>query len=92
MLVNVTTDGVPTYELDVKTRDIALWEMAGRDRGIEQLKSPSMTTIYQLTHIAARRLNLTALNFDEFVAATDVEVIPEVEEANPTVATEPSAA
>lgn len=88
MKIKIETDGTAAYEVDSKTRDIVIWERAGKDRGLEQLKAPSMSTIYELAHIACRRTGTYTGTFDEFIASTDIEVIDEdvevVGDGNPT--------
>lgn len=86
MHIKIETDGVDAYEVEVKTRDIVVWEMAGTNRGIEELRAPSMTTIYQLAHVAVRRVGKTDAPFAAWAAMTDVEVSADVED--PTLGTE----
>lgn len=88
MHVKVETDGVAPYELEVKTRDIAAWEAIKAGRGVADLRSPSMTTIYQLAHLAARRTGKTDANIDVWIATTDLEVL---DESDPTELKAPSA-
>lgn len=76
MLIKVTEDGKPEpYTFESKTRDVVLWEAGGRDRKMDALISPSMTTIYELAFATAKRLALTELSEADFKRQCDVEVV-----------------
>jgi hypothetical protein len=75
------------FEVKADSRDIYVWEKAGRGRSMAKLLSDlHMTELYQVAHIAARRQQLFMGSLDEFAECvlhfeTDDD---EGEDADPT--------
>lgn len=85
MRFKVTPDGGDPYEIEATSRDVYIWEKTGRDRRMVQLSSDiSMTALYELAHLAAKRKQLFTGPLDEFTSTVDLEMLAEDEEAVPT--------
>lgn len=55
------------FEVKADSRDIYVWEKAGRNRSMAKLLSDlHMTSLYEVAHIAARRAQLFTGSLDEF--------------------------
>lgn len=60
-------DGGEPYTMTAGARDIMLWEKTHRGASFSQIKDNlTMTALYQIAHVAARRQGLFAGTLDEF--------------------------
>lgn len=81
----IKPDGGEAYEVTATTRDIYVWEKAGRDRTINKLIGDvSMQAMYELAHVAARRQQLFTGALDEFVESCDLD-FEQPEDVDPTL-------
>lgn len=84
--IKVMPDGSEPYEVTATSRDIRAWEKGGSGRSFGKMADGlSMTTIYAIAHVTARRLGHLdqAVTLDQFAEATDIELVAE-EEPDPT--------
>lgn len=52
----ISPDGAEPYELVTGSRDVVVWEKAGRNRSFSQMaEAMRFTDLYELAHIAAKR-------------------------------------
>lgn len=78
--VKVSPDGGEPFEVDVLSRDIIVWEKAGKDRSFSDfLERMRMTDIYALAHAAAKRLGVFGDSLEDMESRCDVELVGEVE-------------
>lgn len=82
--VKVEWDGEEPFEVEVKARDIAVWERAGAGRAFSNLRNGlKISELYEMTHVTLRREGLDrGLTLPQFEAVADV--IPQKETADPT--------
>lgn len=89
--LRVEPDGAEPYELEVLARDVYVWERAGRDRAVADLKDrPRLVDLAELAHAAARRTGKTSANLEEFLATTDVNGVDDDEDAEALDPTPPA--
>jgi hypothetical protein len=73
--LTVKPDGGEPFEYEVTTRDVLVWEKAGRDRSMSRLVNDMhLADVYQVAHIAARRLQLFTGSLDEFEKTCDLDI------------------
>jgi len=71
----IKPDGGEPFEIEASTRDILVWEKAGRDRSMSRLVNDMhMADVYQVAHIAARRLQMFTGPLDEFEKTCDLDI------------------
>ncbi|MGL5911658.1 MAG: hypothetical protein ACRCZP_16780 [Phycicoccus sp.] len=71
----VTPDEGDPYEVVAGSRDVLIWERLGRGRKLAELgDNPTMSGLYSLAHVAARRQQLHAGSLAEFEATCDIDV------------------
>jgi hypothetical protein len=69
----VNPDGADPYRAEAKSRDVIVWERAGRGRSLSKLaEAPRMEDMYSLAHTAVRRLALFTGSLPEFEATCDL--------------------
>jgi hypothetical protein len=84
----VTPDSGEPYELTVASRDVVMWEKIDRKHTISRLETePSMTDLYSVTCVAAKRQGLFRGVLAEW--ETSVDLAPVVEEEDPSDPTQP---
>jgi hypothetical protein len=75
------------FEIKATTRDVLVWEEAGRDRSMAGLVSDMhMKDLYWIAHCAARRQALFNGPLDEFKKTMDLDIskVLEMETPDPT--------
>lgn len=84
--IRVTPDDGPAYEVPAGTRDVYMWEKTGKGRSVGQLQGEGMSisALYELTHLAARRQHMTTESLDDFVKHNDIDPIEDDDEPDPT--------
>jgi hypothetical protein len=77
MKLEVTpVDGSDTYRLELTSRDFLIWERTGRNRTFQSfMENISVTGLYELSHLAARREGLFGGNLPDWQAAVDVNAV-----------------
>lgn len=73
MEFTVKPDGDDPYKLEATSRDVFIWEKVTKNSLGKLQGDISMTAMYQLAHIAAKRLQLFTGTLDEFVACCDLD-------------------
>lgn len=80
----VVPDGGEKFEVKATTRDVLLWEKAGKGRSMATLLGDiSIEKMYQLAHLAARRQGLFAGTLAEFEETCELE-FEETGDVDPT--------
>jgi len=73
----VTPDGAGDagrFEIKATSRDVFAWEHTGRGRNLQVLNEQlSMTAMYEIAHIAGRRLGLVDAPLAEWVRGHDLD-------------------
>lgn len=82
--VRVERDGEDPFVLEVKARDIAVWERVGQGRAFSNLRNGMLISdLEEMAHITLRRTGQDrGQTLEQFRATTDV--IPEKETVDPT--------
>lgn len=80
----VVPDNGDQYQLTAGSRDIVLWEKAHRGASFSQIKDNlTMTALYQIAHVAARRQGTFTGTLDEFEQQNEL-VFTDSDEPDPT--------
>jgi hypothetical protein len=67
--------GGKTASVEVTSQDVYRWEKGGRGRTMAQMyENMSITAMYQLGHLACRRLGSFAGNLDEFIDTHVIDI------------------
>lgn len=87
--VKVTRDGEQTSLIEVKARDISVWERAGAGRAFSNLRNGlRIADLEEMVHVTLRRLgDDRGQTLEQFRATADVE--PAKETADPTLPAPP---
>lgn len=72
----IPEDGEP-FEVTITSRDVRMWEKAGKGRRIDPQMGVSYSDLYELTWRALRRTSKYDGEFSEFADAHDLEVADE---------------
>jgi hypothetical protein len=95
MTFKVIPDGGEPYQVTAHSRDVLVWEKSGKGRTFSQLADHlSMTDMYGLAFVAARRQGMFSGTLQDFEQSADmmpVDVDEDDEDPDPTHAA-PSAA
>ncbi|GAB3812088.1 hypothetical protein [Kribbella italica] len=85
LTLKVTPDDGEPWNVKAHTRDVLVWEKASKGKSFtDLLVSPNLTDLYKVAHIAAKRQQLFSGTLQEFETQTDIEMIGEDEEPDPT--------
>ena len=77
----VTPDEGEPFELEARTRDVLVWEKAGKDRSMAGLLADlHLEDLYRIAHIAATRQKLFEGNGQQFQDSYDLNVKKLLEE------------
>jgi hypothetical protein len=67
--------GGNTVNVEVTSQDVYRWEKGGRGRTMSQMyENMSITAMYQLGHLACRRLGSFVGNLDEFIDTHVIDI------------------
>lgn len=81
----IIPDNAEPYDLTVTSRDVVMWEKIDRTHTISRLEaSPSVSDLYSVTHVAAKRRGLFAGVLAEWETSVDLENIPNPAASDPT--------
>lgn len=82
--IKIRPDGGDEYELEVEARDALMWEKTSRDNAsiIDYLRHPSMTELYRLAHLCAKRRQQFTGSLKEFEDSHDVVIVNVDEDEN----------
>jgi hypothetical protein len=70
----ITPDGKEPYYLTATSRDVLMWEKAGKNRSFTALlTNRNFTDLYSLAHIASRRQGMFVGTLDEFEEQCDLK-------------------
>jgi hypothetical protein len=81
--VKVSPDDAESYVLEIKPRDVLVWEKGGKGRSLKSLEDGSLGDIYELAHASATRQGKTTLTLPAFKLVADVEPLAPAEDADP---------
>jgi hypothetical protein len=80
----IRPDNAEPYTVNATARDLRLWEKAGPGRSMSKLLGDiSITSLYELAHIASRRQQLFTGTLAEFEETCELE-FEETEAPDPT--------
>ena len=80
-IFTIRPDAGESYELKATSRDVYVWERAGRDRTLQSfMENLSLEACYQVAHIAARRQGTFAGTLEDFAASHDLDFREEEDE------------
>lgn len=68
----LTFDGDQPITITAGMRDVARWEMNGEGRKVDDLKNPSIASLFELAYFASRRQKLFSGTLDEFLDVCDL--------------------
>lgn len=81
----VKPDSGEAYNLTVTSRDVVMWEKTDRSNRISRLENdPTITDLYSVTHIAARRQGMFHGSLAEWETSVDLDPITEENAQDPT--------
>lgn len=81
----VMPDVGEAYDLLVTSRDVVMWEKIDRSHRISRLENdPTISDLYSVTHIAARRKNMFHGSLAEWENTVDLVPITEEGAQDPT--------
>lgn len=83
----IQPDGKDEFEVKATSRDVYVWEKAGRGRSFQKLTADlHMTELYEVAHIAARRQQLFTGSLEEFATTCELkfEQADDAQEVDPT--------
>jgi hypothetical protein len=73
--LTIKPDGGEPYEVEATTRDVLVWEKAGQNRSMSRLVNDMrIADVYQVAHIAARRLQLFTGSLKDFEETCDLDI------------------
>ena len=84
--ITIETPSGEQFEIKADSRDLYVWEKAGRNRSMSKLMSDlHMTSLYEVAHIASRRAQLFTGPLDEFTECVlHFETEEDDDEGDPT--------
>lgn len=85
----ISPDGEEPYELVTGSRDVVVWEKAGRNRSFSQMANAmKFSDLYELSHIAAKRQGKYAGSLADWEASRDIDLVADEDDdqegADPT--------
>ncbi|MGH3986923.1 MAG: hypothetical protein ACRDTZ_06350 [Pseudonocardiaceae bacterium] len=81
----IIPDDGESYDLTVTSRDVVKWEKIDHTHTISRLEaSPSITDLYSVTHVAAKRKGLFRGVLAEWETSVDLEPLADPAASDPT--------
>lgn len=84
MEFTVLPDNEDPYKVTATSRDVYVWEKVTKNSLGTLGSNVTMTAMFQLAHIAAKRQHLFTGSLDDFVASNDIDFEAEIQDADPT--------
>jgi hypothetical protein len=73
--LTIKPDGGEPFEVEATTRDVLVWEKTGQNRSMSTLVNDMhIADVYQVAHIAARRLQLFTGSLKDFEETCDLDI------------------